>query len=206
MNNNIKVVAFDCDGVLFDTKEVNRMYYNNVLKYMGIPPLTPEQLDYAHMQTAHAVLRTFFKDENSYNKADAFRTAMDYTPFVGYMKIEPFLKTLLKKLKPKYKLAIATNRTNTMPTVLKEFGLEQYFNYVVCALDVKNPKPDPEQLYKILDFFKVEPKQVIYIGDAETDEKASYAAGVPFVAYNNKNLKADFYISQLNEMENIIGV
>jgi len=83
-----------------------------------------------------------------YNKADAFRTSMDYTPFVKYMRIEPYLKILLKKLKPKYKLAIATNRTNTMPTVLREFGLEQYFDYVVCALDVKNPKPDPEQLYK----------------------------------------------------------
>jgi hypothetical protein len=96
-NNDIKVVTFDCDGVLFDTKDVNRMYYNKVLEYMGMPPLTPEQTDYAHIQTAHAVLRTFFKDEDSFNKADAFRTSMDYTPFVGHMKIEPFLKTLLKK-------------------------------------------------------------------------------------------------------------
>ncbi|MBW1649804.1 MAG: HAD-IA family hydrolase [Deltaproteobacteria bacterium] len=204
--NNIKVVTFDCDGVLFDTKDVNRMYYNKVLEYMGMPPLTGEQTDFAHIQTASAVLRFFFKDDKSYNKAEAFRTSMDYTPFVEYMKIEPYLKTLLNKLKPKYKLAIATNRTNTMPTALKEFGLEQYFDYVVCALDVKNPKPDPEQLYKIIDFFKVKPKQIIYIGDAVTDEKASYAAGVPFVAYDNKKLKADFYINGLEEVEKILKI
>ena len=203
---NIKVVTFDCDGVLFDTKDVNRMYYNKVLKYMGMPPLTQEQTDYAHIQTANAVLRFFFKDEKSYNKAEAFRTSMDYTPFIKYMTIEPYLKTLLKKLKPKYKLAIATNRTNTMPTVLREFKLEKYFDYVICALDVKNPKPAPEQLYKIINFFKVEPSQIIYIGDAETDEQASYAAKIPFVAYNNKNLKADFYIKGLEELTEILKI
>jgi len=203
---DIKVVTFDCDGVLFDTKEVNRMYYNKVLEYMGMPSLSQKQTDFAHIQTAQNVLRFFFKDEDSYNKAESFRTSMDYTPFIKYMKIEPYLKTLLKKLKPKYKIAIATNRTNTMSIVLKEFGLVKYFDYVVCASDVKHPKPYPDQLYKILDFFKVEPKQIIYIGDAETDEKASQSIGIPFIAYNNKKLKANFYINSLEEMEKILKI
>ena len=60
--NDVKVVTFDCDGVLFDTKDVNRMYYNKVLEYMGKPPLTDEQTEFAHMQTAFAVIRSFFKD------------------------------------------------------------------------------------------------------------------------------------------------
>ncbi len=190
----IKVVAFDCDGVLFDTKEVNRMYYDAVLKYMNKPSLSGEELEYAHMQTAENVLRFFFKDEKSYKEADKFRLSMDYGPFVGYMTIEPHLKPLLKKLKPRYHTAIATNRTNTMPAVLKAHGLQNYFDYVVCAMDVERPKPDPEQLLKVLSFFDIKPDEIIYIGDAMTDQMAAKSAGVSFVAYDNKALDADFHI------------
>ena len=120
------------------------------------------------------------------------------------MKIEPGLKSLLEKIRPKYKTAIATNRSDTMQGIIAEHGLEGYFDLVVCALDVKNPKPHPESLIKIVEHFGIKPSQAIYVGDSVLDEMAAKAAGIPLVAYNNKDLSADYHITNLKELEEML--
>ena len=35
--SSYKVIAFDCDGVLFDTAESNRTYYNAIRNQLGMP-------------------------------------------------------------------------------------------------------------------------------------------------------------------------
>jgi phosphoglycolate phosphatase-like HAD superfamily hydrolase len=44
------------------------------------------------------------------------------------------------------------------------------------------------------------------VGDSKLDEIAAKAAGMPFVAYKNRSLSADFYIQSLKEVEGIIEV
>jgi len=201
---NIKVVAFDCDGVMFDTVKANTAYYNNILNHFGKPDMTPEEFTYSHMHTADKAVAKLFEDEKSFEAAQAFRKRMSYIPFLKYMEIEPHLKPLLKRLRPKYKTAVATNRADTMKRVLIEHDLEEYFDLVVSALDVENPKPSPDQLIKILEHFNVQPDQLIYIGDSTLDEIAAKAAGIPLIAYKNSSLSADFYINSLKELENIL--
>ena len=120
------------------------------------------------------------------------------------MEIEPHLRPLLKMLRSKYKTAVATNRTDTMKKVLIEHDLEEYFDLVVSALDVENPKPSPDQLIKILEHFNIEPSQLIYIGDSKLDEIAAKAANIPLIAYKNSSLSAALYINSLKELENIL--
>jgi phosphoglycolate phosphatase-like HAD superfamily hydrolase len=50
---NLRVVAFDCDGVLFDTAEANRAYYNHILAHFGRPPMDRQQLLFVHTHTLH---------------------------------------------------------------------------------------------------------------------------------------------------------
>jgi HAD superfamily hydrolase (TIGR01509 family) len=120
------------------------------------------------------------------------------------MKIEPGLKSLLGKIRPEYGTAVATNRSDTMQGIIAEHGLEGYFDIVVCALDVKNPKPHPESLIKIVEYFGIKPSQAIYVGDSVLDEMAAKAAGIPLVAYNNRDLSADYHIKNLKELEEML--
>ena len=46
--SGIRAVAFDCDGVMFDTARANRAYYNRVLAHFGRPPMNEEQFLYTH--------------------------------------------------------------------------------------------------------------------------------------------------------------
>ena len=39
-----RAVILDCDGVMFDSREANRAYYNAVLSHFGRPPLTAAQM------------------------------------------------------------------------------------------------------------------------------------------------------------------
>lgn len=199
-----KVVVFDCDGVMFDSAESNKAYYNQVLTHFGMPELTREQFAFTHMHTADESMEYLFSDKERFEKAQAYRKQMTYMPFIRHMEMEPHLKSLLVRLRNHYKTAIASNRTDTMAKVLEFHGLENDFDFVVSALDVRRPKPHPDQLFKIMDYFDVAPEEIIYVGDSEVDEKAAAAAGVPLVAYDNPVLSAEFHIKSLIELEKIL--
>jgi phosphoglycolate phosphatase len=203
---HIKIVAFDCDGVMFDTTESNTAYYNQILEHFGRPALTAEQFAYCHSHTADQAISKLFDDEESFRAAQAYRNRMSYIPFLNDMEIEPYLKPLIQKLRPRYKTAIATNRSDTMDRVISEHGLEGYFDLVVCSNDVDHPKPHPDQLIKILEHFRIEPCDSLYVGDSKLDEIAAKAAGVPFVAYKNRSLSADFHIQSLKQIAEILGI
>lgn len=201
----IKVVAFDCDGVLFNTDRANHAYYNSVLRHMGKLELTPEQFAFVHMHTVAESIRYLFPDPARFEAAERFRRQMDYSPFVRKMEMEPGLIPLLTRLKPRYKTAIATNRTDTMDAVMRVHGLTPHFDLVISAREVDHPKPHPEPLQKILRHFQAAPEEAVYVGDSIVDAEAARQAGVVFVAYKNAELAAHHHIRRLEDLESILN-
>lgn len=204
MMNVIKAVIFDCDGVMFDTVKANTAYYNRVLRHFGQPEMTPAQFDFIQMHTVGESISFLFGDNESIQAAHAYRNMMGYEPFYNLMEIEPDLKPLLKKIGSRFKIAIATNRSDTIGRVLEVHGLDGYFDLVISSLDVPRPKPHPDPLLKVTDYFNIGPHQAIYIGDSELDQQAAQAAGMPLVAYRNRSLTADAHIDRLNELEALL--
>ena len=72
-----------------------------------------------------------------------------------------------------------------MEMIIKDFGLEGYFDYIMTASQVTYPKPHPEPLLKVLKHFGVEPDEALFIGDGEVDMQAAQGAGVPFISYKS---------------------
>ena len=204
--NQFLAVIFDCDGVMFDSRQANINFYNHLLSHFGLPLLREEQVAYVHMATADESIRFVFRGTPYLEQALAYRFELDYTPFIQDMVPEPGLRELLEKLKPKCGLAVATNRSNTIDNVLEVYGLARYFDIVVSSLDVKKPKPHPEPLFKILDFFSLRPDQALYVGDSPVDYETAKAASVPFAAYKNRNLDAAFHVEQLLAVASVCGL
>ena len=199
-----KVIAFDCDGVMFDTYKANKAYYNDILTFFGYPPITVEQFAYAQMQTVDKSLEMLFPDPVDYAKAQEYRKTKGYAPYVRYMEMEADLLDVLAYLRPARHTAVATNRTDTMKSVLEIHGLQSYFDKVVTALDVDNPKPAPDVLFCLMEYFDIREDEMLYIGDSKVDETAADVARVPFAAYGNPELKADYHISRLMEIKKIV--
>lgn len=200
-----KAVIFDCDGVMFDSRQANINFYNHILKHFSLPPLSGDKISYVHMHTADESISFLFEGSPYLRQAHDFRLQVDYTPFIEDMIIEPGLKELLRNLYPKFGLAVATNRSNTIRSVLELNGLDNMFEIVVSSLDVKNPKPDPESLFKILDFFDLRPHQCFYVGDSIVDYETARGAGVAFISYKNKGLDADYKADRMADIWEIVN-
>jgi phosphoglycolate phosphatase len=197
----VKVVIFDCDGVMFDSKDANEAYYNQILAHFGKPPMNSQQSKYVHMHTADQSVTYLFNDDPLVEQALAYRHQISYFPFIPLMEMEPYLKAFLEYLRPAYKTAISTNRSDTMNRVLLDYGLDAYFDLVISSLDVRHPKPHPESLIKILNHFSVSPHEAIYVGDSQIDELAAKAAGIPLVAYKNRDLSAALHVDHFKGLE-----
>lgn len=196
----IQVIIFDCDGVLFDSRRSNRIFYDHLGDYLGRPAMTEADLSYVHMHTVTEAIDYLFSDEAHRKSAHAYRGTLDFTPFIGMMDMEPGLIDFLTQIRPGIKTAIATNRTTTIHQVLSMFHLDTFFDLVVSALDVSRPKPDPESVIKILEHFDAAPEKCLYIGDSEVDAQTAFLAGVPFVAFKNDELTADLHVGGFPEL------
>ena len=192
----LKLVIFDCDGVLFDSKEANRAYYNHLLEKFGCPPMNAEELEYVHMHNVtDSVSHIFRHHPHIADKAvDHYRTELDYSPFLQYMIMEPDLMDFLKIIKPSYHTAISTNRTTTMPMLLDIYHLRPWFEMVVTAQDTLRPKPAPDGLEMILNNFGVRVDEAIYIGDSEVDREHTNNVGMEMIAYKNPSLDAEYHV------------
>ena len=189
----VKCVIYDCDGVLFDSLEANNKLYSDICESLGRSPLTEEELRYIHMHTVFEAVR-FITRNDPHLEAEALERLKqtDLRRYVAYLKMEPHLLETLERLgKAKIVRAIDTNRTTSMPHVLELFNLRPYFDMVITALDVKNPKPHPESVLKILETFRFGKEEVLFVGDSEVDQQTARAAGVRFIAYKNPDLASD---------------
>ena len=195
------LIIFDCDGVLFDSRRANQIFYNHLLSRFGKPPLDEKNLDFVHTHTVMACIDHLFPEDSLREEAHRFRQELDYTPFIRAMEMEADLIPFLTYIRPRIKTAINTNRTTTIHQVLKQFCLEGYFDLVVSALDVSRPKPDPESLYKILSHFQVKAEACFYVGDSEVDAETARRAGVPLIAFKNPELEATRHVRGFKELQ-----
>lgn len=198
----LKLVIFDCDGVLFDSREANRAYYNNLLQQFTCPPLNEEEVDYVHSHNVTDSVAHIFRNHPRVRQEliDRYRTELDYTPFLQYMIMEPDLMEFLQLIKPRYHTAISTNRTTTMPMLLDIFKLRPWFEQVVTALDTPQPKPAPDALRMILDNFKVTKAETIYIGDSIVDLEHAQSMDIKMIAFKNPKLQAEYHVENFMEI------
>ena len=198
--NNVKVIIFDCDGVMFDSRNANIAFYNTILAHFEKPPLSEDALAVVHMSTAEESINYLFHNDPRLHEAQKYRTRVDYQQFIPYMTMEPFLEEVLEGLKKKYQLAVATNRSNTINPLLAFFKLDRFFEKVVSALDVTNPKPHPEAIFKIVNQFGIDACEAVFVGDSPVDRETAKQAKVFFVAYKKSFIHADHHIDDLREL------
>jgi len=186
----LKLVIFDCDGVMFDSKFANQTYYNHLLDHFGYPAMNEEELEFVHIHNVHESIRHIFRHypDQNIQDVDTFRQEIGYAPFLQYMRMEDDLIQFLDICAPRYQLAVSTNRTNTMEPILEIFKLKDYFVKVMTAENARRPKPAPDALQEILEHCNCEADEAIYIGDSVIDREHSAGCGMRLIGFKNKNL------------------
>jgi len=195
-NPKIRCVIYDCDGVLFDSIEANKKFYNDLCALAGRAPLSEQEVKYVHTHTVYETIHLIFgHDDDLETKAKESLKQIDMRNYVACLKMEPYLLQILNLLKANQILrVINTNRTTSMKHIMEQFGLWPFFDMVVTALDVQNPKPHPESIEKIIQKFHLNKDEAVFVGDSEVDQQTAKSSGVKFIAYKNRDIVGDAYI------------
>ncbi len=198
----LKLVIFDCDGVMFDSKFANQTYYNHLLDHFGYPAMNEEELEFVHIHNVHESIRHIFRHypDQNIQDVDTFRQEIGYAPFLQYMRMEDDLIQFLDTCAPRYQLAVSTNRTNTMEPILEIFKLKDYFVKVMTAENARRPKPAPDALLEILEHCNCEADEAIYIGDSVIDREHSAGCGMRLIGFKNKKLAAEYHVNSFMEI------
>ena len=189
LKSRYKVVIYDCDGVILDSVESNYVFYNRVMEFLGRPKIDRDDREAGrvlHTYSFNDVMEYFFAGDPRREEALTFAKTIHYRDLMPYMRMEDGFIDTLDRLRGHTSLAICTNRAISMEMIIEDFGLTGYFEYVMTASQVTNPKPHPEPLLKVLDHFGIAPEEALFIGDGEVDMQAARGAGVPFIAYKSK--------------------
>lgn len=116
--------------------------------------------------------------------------------FVKYFKVKsqevmtdstilfPDTVATLEKLKKRgWKTAIVTNKDNyRIVEVLEKYGFRDLIDYIVGFEDVKEPKPSPEGVFKVIDALMSDKEKALYVGDSLIDANTAKNARVDFAA------------------------
>jgi phosphoglycolate phosphatase len=178
-------IIYDCDGVLFESRDANLAYYNAVLQQLGEPCVAADDSVKAHLCHTAASPEVFASLLGPARVAQALACAavLDYRQFIPFMTPEPGMVETLAALSAQLPLAVATNRGTSMPEILRHFGLSEYFRTVVTSRDVARPKPHPDMLELAAHRLGLRADELLFVGDSELDSTAAARAGIRFAAY-----------------------
>ncbi len=202
----MRLVIFDCDGVLFDSEPANLAFYREVLRLADVPPM-PESAEAAYHSLASAQLfEKLFGDQPAVlERVQSIARTTDYAPFYPLMQPKPLLRETLSALRTKYATAMATNRGKTTQGVVEFFGLGSLFELAVGVLDVARPKPHPDMLVHCLGHFGVAAPDAVYVGDQPSDFEAAEAAGMAFIGMGPMCGRSRFSAQRFEEIPALVA-
>lgn len=186
----IKAILFDVDGCLIDSFESNLDFFQKVMKHFGFSgPTREEYKGMFHLPTTEVVKKvTKLQDAQKIQEISEFALSESFP----YESLQPQMtkgaKEVLLELSKQYKLGIVTSRTRRWAFESHDLEkLKDLFSVVITFEDTKNHKPNPEPLLEAAKRLKVEPRECVYVGDAQTDRKAGKAAGMHAILYAKEN-------------------
>lgn len=182
-----KMVIYDCDGVIFDSKKANFEYYSYIFEKFKLPAFDLSDLktmEVLHTYSNDNVFKYFIKDEKLLNEVIKFSKSVDYSMFYQFMVLEKnFFETCNMLKKNGVLISVATNRSISFKGITEYFQLDSILDDYVTTLNVQNAKPAPDMLLLLLMRNNLMREEVVFIGDSEIDFQAAEKAEISFVGY-----------------------
>ncbi len=206
----VRLLVFDLDGTLVDSKQDLAMSVNAMRTEMGLAPLPLELIaTYVGNGVRPLVRRSLgtHADEESVERGLAF--------FLGYYREHmldrtapyPGVSEALQKLSGR-KMAVLTNKpVDFSREMIARLGFAPHFTYVYGGNSFPKKKPDPIGLNKLMEDFQVAAADTLMIGDSDTDVLTGRNAGVwtcgvtyGFGAHTLATVSPDLVIDDLREL------
>ncbi|MDO4271224.1 MAG: HAD family hydrolase [Eubacteriales bacterium] len=168
--------VFDIDGTLIDTAAVDQQAFHQALRENGYA-FTPEQLRFSFGMPGREALRILGVDQ--IEAVVARWEALAYSRLPEVRVYDGVHETLGALRAAGKKCGIVTSRTRAqLAGGFSPIGLDHYFDTIVCADEVANPKPAPDELLECMRRLGCGAEETVYIGDSPYDMQCARSAGV----------------------------
>jgi HAD superfamily hydrolase (TIGR01509 family) len=205
----IKLIIFDLDGVLYDSKEFHFDSLNKAISEYDPQYLISkkEHLNMYDGLPTNAKLAVLSKDKNlpkEFHKG-IWESKQKYTlEMLNGISKDNELKEILKELKANdIKIACCSNSVkNTVKKILNNLDIFDYFDFIQANEDVKYPKPYPEMYWNTMLEFGFLPSETAIIEDSAVGRLAALQSGSKtFFVESRKDLNLEFIQDIINAKE-----
>jgi 3-amino-5-hydroxybenzoic acid synthesis related protein len=175
-----RLVIFDLDGTLVDTRHVMKRAYAAACEAVSLRSAPPFQEYMRHLGAPlDEILR---KMKLPPQMASHFKSAAQ--EFVALASLCPNIGTVLDRLREHdYALGIFTGKdADRTQDILNRFAIGSFFDVVITGDDVVHGKPHPEGVNRILSTVRLPPEHAAYVGDSCYDIISARQAGVASIA------------------------
>ncbi|HEX4001016.1 MAG TPA: HAD-IA family hydrolase [Candidatus Acidoferrales bacterium] len=175
-----RVLIFDLDGTLIDSKLDLAISVNATLRHMDREPLADETIfSYVGNGAQLLVQRALGEGvtPEQIEKGLAFFLAYYRAHMLDNTVAYPGVREGLELLKDR-ELAVLTNKpVRFSHAILAGLGLSNYFRYIYGGNSFATKKPDPEGVNTLLRDFGATPREAIMVGDSEVDVRTARNSG-----------------------------
>jgi putative hydrolase of the HAD superfamily len=125
-----------------------------------------------------------------------FEVAYEHFAETGVWQLYPEVADVLEKLHRQFRLAIVSNFDGRLRFILEHLAISRFFSHTFLSSEIGADKPDPEIFRRALKFMKLNPGDVLHVGDdVERDWNAATAAGLSiFKLDRSKNSLRDLLL------------
>ncbi len=187
INEKHRLIAFDLDGTLIDSADVVLSIINHQrlsmqkqqLKKFDLYPwlslggldLISKALD-VPLESCNYYLKMF---RDQYKAIDTPKNSI----FPGAVEFLKFLKN------HNYFIALITNKPRDLVNkIFSETELGSFFDFSLAGDDLKTKKPNPCNIYNCCDYFNIEAREIVLIGDSSIDQKTALNSSIDFIFFN----------------------
>jgi beta-phosphoglucomutase-like phosphatase (HAD superfamily)/dTDP-glucose pyrophosphorylase len=207
-----KLVIFDLDGVLIDSRELHYDALNDALRKVGEEyVITREEhlSKYDGLNTTKK-LKMLTEQKNLpvsvYDQVWKDKQEATFNLVRGFCK-EYLLQTIFRQIKARgYKIAVASNSIReTVKLSLLSIGVMDEVDYFVSNEDVSRTKPYPEMYWKCMTALNALPKNTIIVEDSHIGRQGALDSGAHLLAVENaKEVNSEHMMQRIYDLMNTI--
>lgn len=187
---NVRVLIFDLDGTLIDSKLDLALAMNATLEYMGRAPLTHEMIYSFVGNGAPVLVRRSLNEGAVVGEITDAHVERGLAHFLSYYRAHMLDNTVaypgvregldLLAVRPMaHAMAVLTNKpVKFSQAILEGLALAKYFRYVYGGNSFDRKKPDPMGVQVLLRDLDAQPEDAMMVGDSDIDVRTARNAGI----------------------------
>lgn len=182
--NRYQGVIFDLDGVICFTDEYHYLAWKAMADSIGVEfdrTINNRLRGVSRMASLDIILeksaKTYTEEEKLALATKKNELYKEYLKQMSPKDLSDAVKSTLDALRANgHKMSIGSSSKNT-PFILKQLGLEGFFDAVSDGNNITHSKPDPEVFLKAAQFLGLEPKDCLVVEDAISGAEAGHRGG-----------------------------